>query len=239
MEATEWRFVKKRTADSDGAVYVSPDGQRYRRTGGEGLRAEAAFQRQIADLGYPVPPVLEEGVTEDGHVYVVEQSLGEQTLHDLAVASLNGGRALSDEVVDLAAQVSACLLLAQAAHPVAPAPDLLRKWAEQAGFTATVFKENPDLDTARTHAALGTALDRLGSVPLCPGHLDYGLPNLLPSGVIDWQHHGVVPLGYDVLPTLEVARFKGGNKGYTATVARPERSCGASDRPGRTRHPGT
>ncbi|MFH8294949.1 phosphotransferase [Streptomyces sp. NPDC018059] len=229
MEATEWRFIKQRTADSDGAVYVSPDGQRYRRTGGESLRAEAAFQRQLAGLGYPVPRLLEEGLTEDGHVFVVEQSLGEQTLHDLAVASLDGGSALADEVVDLAAQVSARLLLAQAAHPVAPAPDLLREWVEQAGFTANVFKENPDLDTARTHAALGRALDQLESVPLCRGHLDYGLPNVLPAGVIDWQHHGVVPLGYDVLPTLEVVPFKGGNKGYTATAAQRRRFLSVLD----------
>ncbi|MEJ8632010.1 phosphotransferase [Streptomyces sp. MS2.AVA.5] len=229
MDATEWRFVKKRTADRDGAVYVSPDGQLYRRTGGEGLRAEAAFQRQLADLDYPVPPVLEEGVTDDGHVYVVEQSLGDQTLHDMAVASLNGGRTLSDEVVDLAAQVSARLLLAQATHPVASAPGLLREWLEQAGFTANVFEENPDLNTARTRTALGTVLDCLDSVPLCRGHLDYGLPNVLPAGVVDWQHHGVVPLGYDVLLTLEVIPFKGGNKGYTASPGQRRRYLAGLD----------
>ncbi|MFB8272984.1 phosphotransferase [Streptomyces sp. NPDC055955] len=212
-----WRFVKKRTASDDGAVYVSADKTRYRRTGGPELQAETEFQRRIADLGYPVPHVLEDGFTDDGHYYVVEESLGDQTLHDRAVASLDGGRTLADDVTDTAAQVAARLLHAQAAHLVQPTPGALRLWLDSAGFTQNVFEENPDLDNTRTHAALEHALDRLGTVPLTAGHLDYGLPNVLPAGVIDWQHHGLVPLGYDVLPALEIIAFKGGNKGYTAS----------------------
>ncbi|MFD8821006.1 phosphotransferase [Streptomyces sp. NPDC059605] len=218
MSESTWLFVKKRTA-ADGAVYVSIDRTRYRRTGGPELQAEAAFQRLIADLDYPVPHVLEEGFTDDGHYYVVEDSLGDQTLHDQAVASLDGGRALADDVTDTAAQVAARLLRAQAAHLVEPPPGALRQWLASAGFTQNVFQENPDLDTPRTRAVLDHALDRIATVPLTRGHLDYGLPNILPAGVIDWQHHGLVPLGYDVLPALEIIAFKGGNKGYTASPA--------------------
>ncbi|MGP3990882.1 phosphotransferase [Streptomyces sp. 3N207] len=228
MNDNNWRFVKKRTA-ADGAVYVSADGTRYRRTGGAELQAEAAFQRRVADLDYPVPRVLEEGVTDDGHCYVVEESLGDQTLHDRAVASLNGGRALADDVTDTAAQVAAQLLRAQAAHAVEPPPGALRQWLDRAGFTRSVFQENPDLDNPRTRAALDHALDRLATVPLVHGHLDYGLPNVLPAGVIDWQHHGLVPLGYDVLPALEIIAFKGGNKGYTASPGQRHRYLAALD----------
>jgi hypothetical protein len=228
MNGTDWRFVKKRTA-ADGAVYVSADGTRYQRTGGAELRAETSFQRRIAGLGYPVPHVLEEGVTSDGRFYVVEESLGDQTLHDRAVASLDGGRALPDDVVDIAAQVAARLLRAQAAHHVQPAPGALRQWVDSAGFAANVFQENPDLDNARTHAALGSVLDHLATVPLVQGHLDYGLPNVLPAGVIDWQHHGLVPLGYDVLPALEIIAFKGGNKGYTASPGQRRRYLAVLD----------
>lgn len=223
-----WRFVKKRTA-ADGAVYVSADGTRYRRTGGAELQAEAEFQRRIASLDYPVPHVLEESVTDDGRHYVVEESLGDQTLHDRAVASLNGGRDLTDVVVDTAAQVAARLLRAQAAHLVQPTPGALRQWLEDAGFTQNVFQENPDLDNSRTRAALHHALDRLDTVPLVWGHLDYGLPNVLPAGVIDWQHHGLVPLGYDVLPALDIIAFKGGTKGYTASPEQRRRYLAALD----------
>ncbi|MFF2060956.1 phosphotransferase [Streptomyces sp. NPDC058200] len=228
MNEKNWRFVKKRTA-ADGAVYVSVDKTRYRRTGGAELQAEAEFQRRIADLNYPVPHVLEEGVTDDGHYYVVEESLGDQTLHERAVASLDGGRALHGDVVDTAAQVAARLLRAQAAHLAQPTPGSLRQWMDSAGFTRNVFQENPDLDNTRTHAVLDHALDRLGTVPLVWGHLDYGLPNVLPAGVIDWQHHGLVPLGYDVLPALEIIAFKGGNKGYTASLDQRRRYLAVLD----------
>ncbi|PWI12011.1 aminoglycoside phosphotransferase [Streptomyces sp. NWU339] len=228
MNENTWRFVKKRTT-ANGAVYVSADKTRYRRTGGAELQAEAQFQRRIADLNYPVPHVLEEGVTDDGHYYIVEESLGDQTLHERAVASLDGGRDLADDVTDTAAQVAARLLRAQAAHRVQPTPGALRQWLDSAGFTHNVFQENPDLDNTRTHAALDHALDRLGTVPLARGHLDYGLPNVLPAGVIDWQHHGLVPLGYDVLPALEIIAFKGGNKGYTASPGQRHRYLAVLD----------
>ncbi|MFI8007932.1 phosphotransferase [Streptomyces sp. NPDC086010] len=212
----EWRFVKKRTA-ADGAVYVSADGTRYRRTGTAELLAEVEFQRRILNLHYPVPRVLEDGNTDDGRYYVVEESLGDQTLHDQALASADSDGAMHDDVADTAAQVAAQLLRAQAAHPVQPTPTTLRQWLDTSGFTQNVFQENPDLDNTRTHAALDHALNVLATVPLVRGHLDYGLPNVLPAGVIDWQHHGLVPLGYDVLPALEIIAFKGGNKGYTAS----------------------
>ncbi|MGW1204415.1 phosphotransferase [Streptomyces cyaneofuscatus] len=230
MKRTDWQFVKERTADPDGgAVHVSADGERYRRTGGEALRAEAAFQQMIAGLDYPVPRVLECGETSNGAFFVVEESLGGQSLHEAALACLDSGRTPADTVVDQLAEVSARLLYAQAAHPVDAAPDGLRRWVERAGWTHDVFAENPDFDTPRTHAALDRVVDQLGGVPLVWGHLDYGLPNVLPAGVIDWQHHGVVPLGYDVAPALEVVPFKGGAKGYAATPAQRERYLTALD----------
>ncbi|MBV2355988.1 aminoglycoside phosphotransferase family protein [Streptomyces sp. J2-1] len=229
MRTTDWRFVKKRTADADGTVYVSADGTRYRRTGGAALRGEAAFQQMAAALGYPVPRVLQQGELGDGTFFADEESLGRQSLHEKALSLLDGGRVLPDQVVDQLAEVSSRLLSAQAAHPVEAGPDALRQWVEQAGWTNNVFAENPDLDTPRTHAALARAADDLTGMPLAWGHLDYGLPNVLPAGVIDWQHHGVTPLGYDVAPALEVIPFKGGAKGYTATPDQRTRYLGVLD----------
>lgn len=213
-----WHLVKKRTADpSGGAVYVNADGTRYRRTGGPALAAEIAFQRQLAEHGYPVPHTLDDGVTDDGHVYVVEETLGRHSLHDMALEHLDSTRTLPDTVVDLAAEVGCRLLRAQATHAVPADPQALRRWVRTAGWTGNVLAENPDLDTARVRAALDQAVGQLIRVPLVQGHLDYGLPNLLPGGVIDWQHHGWAPQGYDVALALEIVPFKGGTKGYTAT----------------------
>lgn len=223
----DWQLVKRRTADADGAVYVSADGRRYRRTGGEALRAESEFQQMVEQLGYPVPRLLARGEDPDGRVWVVEESLGAHSLHDEAVA--DGGQDLSDAVVDQLAQVSARLLHAQLTQPVTAEPGALQRWVDQAGWTRNVFAENPDLDTARTRGALAQAAARLEGLPLVWSHLDYGLPNVLRAGVIDWQHHGVGPAGYDVALALEIVPFKGGAKGYTASPAQRGRYLAALD----------
>ncbi|MGW1997590.1 phosphotransferase [Embleya sp. NPDC001921] len=229
MSESQWEFVKNRTAADDGAVWRSPDGRFFKRTGGADLREEARFQRRIGELGYPVPRVVDEG-TEAGRAYFVEESLGPASLHDTALAA-TGGRAavVTDEVVDDAASIAALLLAAQAAHPQPASPDALRGWVERAGFTADVFAENPDLDTPRVHALTGRALSRLESVPMVWSHFDYGLPNAFRARVIDWQHHGPAPLGYDVVPALEIIAFKGGTKGYTADAAQRSRYLAALD----------
>ncbi|MGW4359457.1 aminoglycoside phosphotransferase family protein [Streptomyces californicus] len=234
MDTTGWRLVKKRTAQDDGAVYVSADGARYRRTGTAELRREAAFQQMIANLGYPVPRILETGERGDGTFFVDEESLGGQTLHEQVLALLDGGRELSDHVVDQLAEVSSRMLSAQATHPLDSGPDALAQWAEQAGWTHNVFTENPDLDTARVRAAIARATSELTNLPMVRGHLDYGLPNILADGVIDWQHHGLMPLGYDVTLALEIIPFKGGAKGYTASPQQRQRYLAVLDAAART-----
>lgn len=199
---SDWEFVKDRTA-TQGAVWRSTDGHLYKRTGGEDLRKEVEFQRLATDLGYPVAEIVDSGM-EKGSYYVIEGSLGTASLHDEAVADARRNGAIGDEVISTAANVASRLLRAQAAHPLPATP-----WFEKAAFAANAFEENPDLDTPRVHEAVKQALDRTAALPLVHGHLDYGLPNVLAKGVIDWQHHGPVPLGYDVYPALDIVAFKG------------------------------
>ncbi|TDD54503.1 aminoglycoside phosphotransferase [Kribbella antibiotica] len=209
---SEWAFVKSRTASDTGAVWRSADGELYKRTGTDDLRDEVSFQRHITDLGYPVPEIISSG-TDDGVFYAVERSLGDATLHDLALMDVSRDGQISEELISTAAQVSARLMRAQADNPQVPAP-----WFDKAAFTGNVFDENPDFDTPRTRQLVGRAVRRTDSLPSCLGHLDYGLPNMLASGIIDWQHHGPAPLGYDVYPVLELVAFKGGGKGYSPTA---------------------
>jgi len=206
----DWEFVKDRTA-TQGAVWRSTDGLLYKRTGGEDLREECEFQRLVADLGYPVPEIIDSG-TENGSFYVTERSLGDDSLHDHALADAQRYGRVSDEVISQAASIASELLLAEARHPLPASP-----WFERAAFAKDVLEENPDFDSARVHGTVARALDRLAQLPTVHGHLDYGLPNVLPAGVIDWQHHGPVPLGYDVYPALDIVAFKGGSKSYRIT----------------------
>jgi hypothetical protein len=219
----EWKFVKSRTASETGAVWRSADGRLYKRTGGAELRDEVGFQRQLIDLGYPVPEIISSGF-DDGVFYAVEHSLGEATLHDLALMDASRHGQVSEEVIEKAAEVSARLLRAQADNAQDSSP-----WFDKAAFASNVFDENPDFDTPQTHQLVERAIRRMGSLPSCLGHLDYGLPNMLAAGIIDWQHHGPAPLGYDVYPALELVAFKGGGKGYSPTAQQRERYLHALD----------
>ncbi|GAB7032579.1 phosphotransferase [Streptomyces sp. NPDC021749] len=209
---SDWEFVKDRTA-TQGAVWRSADGLFYKRTGGEDLCAEIEFQHLAAGLGYPVPEIIDSGKENEGH-FVIERSLGTASLHDEALSDAQRDGAVRDLVISTAASVGSQLLRAQATHPLTAAP-----WFDKAAFAANVFEENPDLDTPRVHEAVKRALDRTAALPMVHGHLDYGLPNVLAKGVIDWQHHGPVPLGYDVYPALDIVAFKGGGKGYSVSPA--------------------
>ncbi|MFJ8429835.1 phosphotransferase [Kitasatospora sp. NPDC094019] len=201
-----WEFVKARTA-TEGAVWRSTDGLLYKRTGGEDLRAEGEFQQLAAGSGYPVPEIVGTG-WEDGEHFVVERSLGASSLHEEALADVRRDGQISSGTLSAASAVASCLLRAQARHPLPATP-----WFGKAAFAAEVFEENPDFETPRVHEAVERALDRLARLPMVHGHLDYGLPNVLRGGVIDWQHHGPVPLGYDVCPALDIVAFRGRGQG--------------------------
>ena len=135
-------------------------------------------------------------------------------MHDQALAAADPFGSVGDELISSAVQISTRLLEAQVANPLATSSEDLRAWFERAGFVANVRAENSDLDTPRVREAVGRAVRRLGDVPMARSHLDYGLPNAFPDAVIDWQHHGDAPVGYDVYPMLDIAAFKGGGKGY-------------------------
>lgn len=214
---SDWEFVKTRTAAS-GAVWRSCEGLFYKRTGTADLMAEAECLQELAGLGYPVPEVVETGRDETGQYFFVERSVGEASLHDQALIEAEATGRVGPRVLDAAAAASARLLTAQARTPLPGGPQASRDWFERAGFTDNVFAENPDRDTPRVRTLMEHAVDRLAGLPMCRSHLDYGLPNAFTGGVIDWQHHGPAPLGYDVYPMLEIVPFKGGTKGYRFTA---------------------
>ncbi|MBB5980160.1 phosphotransferase [Kribbella solani] len=176
------------------------------------MAVEADFQTAVRDLGYPVSEIVSRGSDENGY-YVIERSLGDVTFHDQALADASVDGAVGSGVIAGAADISGRLLVAQAGNP-----RLVSDWFEKAAFATAVFAENPDLDTPRVREVVARAVGRLDQLPGCLGHLDYGLPNMLPGGIIDWQHHGPIPLGYDVCPALDIIAFKGGGKGYAVTA---------------------
>ncbi|MFC7650337.1 hypothetical protein ACFQX6_65895 [Streptosporangium lutulentum] len=140
---SDWEFIKHRTA-ADGAVWRSTDGGFYKRTGDHTVKEEADFQRRAAELGYPVPQIVADGI-EEGRHFFTERSLGEVSLHDAALTGAGGQ--VADSVIEAAAAISGRLLEAQARTALPAGPQRVRAWVRQAGFTDNVFAENPDLDT--------------------------------------------------------------------------------------------
>ncbi|TQN32216.1 phosphotransferase family enzyme [Haloactinospora alba] len=209
-----WELVKLRTA-ADGEVRRSNSGTSFLRLGGPEVETEARTQATLAAHGYPVPDVVEAGKWE-GRYFFVEESLGESSLHDSALRDVEETGAVRTGTLNAATEVSTRLLAAQL-RTARPGITGSQEWMYRAGFVDNVLTENPDLDHARVHDALATAGERLGELPVSHGHLDYGLPNVFPSGVIDWQHHGTAPVGFDVYPMLDITAFKGGGTGYTFT----------------------
>jgi hypothetical protein len=63
---SDWELVKRRTAAS-GAVWRSADGPFYKRTGGESVHGEAAFQIDLAKRSSPVSSVTECGLKRSNH----------------------------------------------------------------------------------------------------------------------------------------------------------------------------
>ena len=226
---SEWKPVTSRNTAEGGAVWYSSTQGRYKRTGGPEVTEEGHHQRLLADLGFPVPRPDQVGIADAEH-YFTEPEVGARSLHELAIeqAAGNDGR-VDDTLIDAAVRISSSLLRAQAAHPLENTKERTRTWLWRAGFVDEVFTENPDLDTEEVRALLDTAAERLRELPLCHGHLDYGLPNAFPDSVIDWQHHAQAPLGSDVYAMLDIAAFKGGKMGYDFTSDQRSHYLGALD----------
>lgn len=120
---TAWKFVKRRTA-ADSVGWRFTDGLLYKRTGGASVDGEAHFQRLLAELGYPVPELVKTGQTDGVH-YLVEHSVGNASLHELALSETGH---VSQDVIERAVEISTRLLTAQARNPLPGGPAQLREW---------------------------------------------------------------------------------------------------------------
>lgn len=228
VDVPAWELVKQRTA-AVGEVWRSPSGDLFRKTGDESLREEVSFQRSLFNQGFPVPEIVDAGEVDGVH-FLVERSVGANSLHDLALRDYSEVGAVRNETIDAAIATSTALLNAQVQNTSMPAPGDLEVWLQKAAFLDNVLQENPDFDNDRVQAAINIALERLSNTRFCLGHLDYGFPNAFPAGIIDWQHHAEAPIGFDVYPMLDIAAFKGGNRGYAFTRFQRDRYISGLDK---------
>jgi hypothetical protein len=162
----------------------------YLRLGGS-LADELAVQRVMLAQGYPVPQILEVG-ERDGTPYLVEESVGEQTLGDTWERRAGRAQPTAEEFAGFRD-----LMRRQARAQV----KVRRPWksADLADFLGVRRAcENLPLLVAAIEAAFEEAAARLGRLPSTLQHGDLHPFNTCARGVIDLEGAGWAPAGYDV-----------------------------------------
>jgi len=196
VDLSAWEYLRPRGFEpKDGAIYRSPDGQFVLRTGEPGrLHPEAEFAQQARGHGYPLPEITEVGMVDDEVAYFIERSAGERTFGNI---NLEDG---FWEMLEIARQ----FFRAQLNPEFRPsAADDLR----EAIKLPVVFEENPDLDAGWIEEAVSRSESRIAELPLVYCHGDFTPFNIMPGGVIDFEHRLAAPFGYDVVTLIRYQRF--------------------------------
>jgi len=204
LEDTNWNFVKARTL-GQGAVYLSADGNRYLRTGSdEYIRDEAEFAKSIHDMGFPVPEVLSDGTIDANTYYFTESSLGTKTFGDAFREEYRDSGAIDETSFGQYCRVASLFLIAQ----LKSATSIGEQSNLRDGVNLdNVIEENPDLGKEALEEAFAKAVARVAILPLVLTHGDFGPFNMLPGGVIDFEHKFIAPAGFDVITSPFVGRF--------------------------------
>ncbi|UKY54701.1 hypothetical protein [Streptomyces inhibens] len=142
-----------------------------------------------------MPEQVDSGREDDGtcfFTFFTERSVGESSLHEMAVADYRQPGHVSHGTIE--------------APPASPAgcwqPRHAMPARRRSGAAVLVrvgrlrrrgLHREPGPDTEGTRALVDAALERLRTVAMCESHLDYGLPNAFPGGVIDRQRHALAP----------------------------------------------
>lgn len=204
LEDTNWNFVKTRTL-GQGAVYLSAYEDRYLRIGSDDdIRNEAGFAKSIHDMGFPVPEVLSDGTIDADTYYFTESSLGTKTFGDTFREEYRDSGAIEETSFGQYCRVASLFLVAQ----LKSAPSSGEQSNLRDGLNLdNVIEENPDLSKEALEKAFAKAVARVAILPLVLTHGDLGPFNMLPGGVIDFEHKFIAPVGFDVITSPFVGRF--------------------------------
>jgi Phosphotransferase enzyme family len=184
------------------AVYHAPDA--YLRIGA-GIEVELATHRRMVEHGFPVAPLLDEGI-HDGVPYFVEASLGSSTLGEAFDRECETFGRISESTFAAFNTVAARHARAQVATST---PDWSSvDFAELIGLESAAALV-PDL-AADLRVEWERVDDQLQGLPGTLLHFDLHPYNMCAGGVIDLEGVGWGPLGYDVVtasltpPAVEV-----------------------------------
>ncbi len=201
---TDWTYVKTRALES-GYIYLSTDGSSYLRAGPrDRIQDELIFAELVYKQGFPTPEILSNGEISSDTAYFTESSLGSKTFGDLFKAEFSESKSVKDATFNQYCHIAVLFLLAQLKSAVTiNEPSNLR---EGIGL-ANVVEENPDLDQGQLETVFRKAEAKISGLPLVLTHGDLGPFNMMPGGVIDFEHKFIAPAGFDVLTSPFIGRF--------------------------------
>lgn len=204
FESNKWDFVKARTV-GQGTVYLSKDSDRYLRIGpSNSIRDEVEFAKTLHDMGFPTPKVLSDGEIDADTYYFTESSIGTRTFGDIFREEYAANGVVGETSFDQYCHIANLFLVAQ----LKSAPSIREPGNLREGVNLdNVIEENPDLDKEILVEAFAIAEANAENLPQVLTHGDLGPLNMLPGGVIDFEHKFIAPVGFDVLTSPFTSRF--------------------------------
>lgn len=188
-----YEFVKKRIRSSI-SIYKN-NGYFLRIGNNRDILKDLAFQRKLLKFGFPVANVTQTG-KKDKERFFIEKSLGKKPLGALFIDNCKDKRYISDENFKLYLKLTREFCSAQL-RSAFPSKRYVRKdYLEEA-----VSKELPNLKHD-----ISEAFDKMrmhtSTLPFVITHGDLHPLNIMPRGVIDFEHAFYGPAGYDAIVNI-------------------------------------
>ncbi len=185
----------------DGQVLKS--GDKYARLGPKSFVLEEQIHTtNLFERGFPAPKVIESGPYGEDEWYFIEQSLGDQTFHDMFKTETQENGKVSDSTFQDYLSVMSKYLDAQVSAKnhsnIKPAEFINALLFEDVLPNYCYF----GFDAEPYQAAINKVTKRLDGVPTGIMQYDLNPYNVLKGGIIDFELVGYGPIAYDVLMSV-------------------------------------
>lgn len=194
IKSEQYQLVKARRNET--AVYVSKDRKRYARVGPKAaIEGELRFHERLLSGGYPVSQIVEQGELPGGVSYFIESSVGEAPVGVGFLKEFRENGAISSESFETFFAIAIKYLETQKKYATS-----VQNWESVyiGMFFETLLKELPG-DRELILACWEKIKSDLKSVPFVLCHGDFNAFNILPHGVVDFEHTFEGPLGFDLV----------------------------------------
>jgi hypothetical protein len=194
INAEQYQFVKARRNET--GVYVSRDRKRYVRVGPkDAIEAERRFHERLIAEGYPVSKIIEAGELVDGRAYFIEASVGGAPFGPRFLKECREQGAISSEQFEPFFEIVKKYLETQKKQTVGA-----QNWESVyvGMFFETLLEELPG-DRELILACWEKIRLELKDIPFVLCHGDFNAFNILPDGVVDFEHTFEGPLGFDLV----------------------------------------